>query len=131
MRLIDADELKRNISKTIIDLSSNCKDRNLLDLGEVETLIDKAPAIVQWTLVTRGLPTIILIHEDDEGRSFESDVCIVTTKDKLVTCARYCHDEHFETEEMTSDFWLEEVTDRVLDVIAWMSLPEPYKENET
>ncbi len=130
MRLIDANELKRNILKTIIDLSSNCKDRNLLDLGEVEALIDKVPTIIQWTSIARGLPTIILIHEDDQRRSFESDVCIVTTKDKLVTCARYCHDEYIE-DEMPSDFWLEEVTDHVLDVIAWMPLPEPYNEDET
>lgn len=45
MRLIDADELKKSIPETSVDVFENCRNCTLLDKEQVNELIDAAPTV--------------------------------------------------------------------------------------
>lgn len=128
MRLIDAGALIDDIKNHLWDWETVNGITAEKVLKQTITDIENQPTVIQWTPTTKGLPKITRIHEDEDAIMHESPVCIVTTKDNRVTCAIFSHDVYKDPVELPSDCWIEEVTDRVLEVIAWMPLPEPYKE---
>ena len=96
------------ISKQIDDLRAYAKDRK----GELAKLVSDAAFTIELLSAKQPEPRWIPCSERlPEERGFY----LTTTKDKAVYC----------------DYWNEDNFDRTEMVIAWMPLPEPYREERT
>lgn len=92
------------------DLLTKFETGALLFQPEVKRIIKIQPEVMTWIPVTERLP--------------EPGKCYIVCDDRgFVTCARYYTFRYFDPSWLTDD-------DCELDVIAWMELPEPYKEPE-
>lgn len=114
MRLIDADELRKNVTAI-----SKFPDEYIID--KIEYLIDFAPTVDvewveqyrNWIPVSKRLPEIF---RDEYGELIPYLVCVNRTEYPF---------RAFYDGKNWGDGWTK------LDVVAWMPLPEPYKDEES
>lgn len=124
MRVIDADALKETIAKNVYVLSDafNSRDYGMFWTGGIEKAIDEQPTAQQWIPVSERLP------EEDHwlggsSKQFSDNVLV----------SIYNSDDEDEWVYVTQTIdgeWRIELP-RHCKIIAWMPLPEPYKENES
>lgn len=111
MKLIDADALKERLKEYCIDGDEQAM--LWYDLMGIDETIDDAPtidAVPQWIPCKERLPEL-------------DEICLVTEKDGSI---RHCY---FDSVDPVLFATFEEGM-YVRNVIAWMPLPEPYKEEQ-
>jgi hypothetical protein len=129
MRLIDANRL--------ITVMKSHKD-NVFFQNEIVDLIKKQPTVQQWhwTPVSRTLPDklipVLITYVNRNPASYYQDI-----KDKPdVAAAYYCNKKWWWFSSVCEDYLSEygqsplDEIDEGIEVIAWMELPKPYKEEQ-
>lgn len=122
MRLIDADVLKEMIPTTDVDFFENCRNCSLLYKEQVLELIDMTPTIDQWIPCSERLP------EPNRHDALNVDVYYLAQTefgDMIVASYNESHEG--------TKWWEQIYSYRIFDdeIVAWMPLPEPYKEART
>lgn len=117
MRLIDADRLMRSIDINwgCDECKAHCVDVRgmaLCEIHQFKECVEVEPTTFQWIPVSERLPN------DDEMSK-----CIYVNKYGDYIVDAYIH-KVGSTYECENDYTI------LCDVIAWMPLPEPYKESE-
>ena len=134
MRLIDADAFKDYIRSGLEDVKHLFKDNGKRAEEVVESFckdIDEQPTIelsqwipIKWHYITNeerereGYPKDWVIHIDCEMPCDEQEI-LVQTKEGYIRWD-LCYED--------GEFSLDSGWDWVEDIVAWMPLPEPYKE---
>lgn len=122
MRLIDADELIRNLESIISDYTSNGIYPEKFGIDDFIDVVKEIPTLPapQWISVEDRLPGEngeYIVTACDEGEPYDGTIW----NDTVVVCAEYCGG---------CWTWYENGTEYSLDGIVthWMPMPEPPEE---
>ena len=114
MRLIDADVLKEMVPTTSVDFFENCRNCSLLYKEQVMELIDMTPTVDMWIPCSERLP-------EEEKKTYW--VCT----DTEYQCECRWTNNRFGI-GVGEWGWSIFDTPQYSKPIAWMPLPDPYKE---
>jgi hypothetical protein len=113
MRLIDADALREMVPATSGDMFGNCRNCSLLYKEQVMELIDMTPTVDMWIPCSERLPW--------EHDPYEVLCCDVRGEQIIAHI--------YESDESNTGYSAESDDTFMVDCIAWMPLPEPYKKD--
>lgn len=108
MRLIDADKLRNGGTLSKVFSSPTDEFYGMLQL------IDDQPTAICWEPFLFNKDGTLMNCPDDEQR-------ILVCDGKQVWCDLFCN-------EGEDGCWLDETSEEIVEGMAWMPMPEPYKE---
>lgn len=97
---------------------------NVLCFGDVIDAIEQQPKVGEWIPCSERLPELYRVDMESEGEYYMISDSVIITDGERASISEY------EIDDEDCRGWFAHDFEEIEDVIAWMPIPEPYRQGE-
>lgn len=122
--MIDEKKLIEDIEKEI-EFAMKCNMPAMVaGMRQIASVIEEQPKIGEWIPCSERLPELHRVDMQSEEEYYMISDSVIITDGERISVSEY------EVDDGDREGWLAHDFEKIEDVIAWMPIPEPYRQGE-